>query len=505
MSETDKKTSVRQSEDAISINFSEIFRSLSKFWWLCLVLMLIFAGLMFCRNQINYRPMYESSVTFTVRTQEPGSAGIGISSYSFSYARSTASQLSSTFPAIIESNILGEIICNDMGLDYLPATLSASVVKGTNMFTITAKGRDPQLTYDVLLSVIKNYPAVAEYVIGNTDLVILNPPEIATEPYNRFAYRSSMAKGALLGLALGLCWVVFYALCRSTIRSREDVRTKLNRHCVAVLPEVSFKKYKTDIDKSVLLTNKKVSESYLESFRALRNSVLSSSVGRTIMLTSTAPGEGKTTVSVNLAISIARTGKSVIVVDADVKNPSVNKLIGIPMYEPTADDKRPGEITDVESLGIAVMNFNTKAFDIWKLLGIDKLRELFGRLSELYDYVIIDTPPVGLTSEPSLVAQVADSMIMVVRHDTVRSGRILEALDSLRYPGGAKLIGCVLNAVPDAYSDYGYGYRYSHYRYGYGRRYGYGYGEKKTAENDAASEPEIISDEYETDGQERSE
>ncbi len=503
MSETEKKTSGSQDESGmVSIDFPGIFRSLSKFWWLCLLLMVVGAGLMFCRNRLNYTPMYESSVTFTVRTQEPGSAGIGISSYSFSYARSTASQLSSTFPAIIESNILGEIICNDMELPYLPATLSASVVKGTNMFTITARGRSAELTYDVLLSVIRNYPAVAEYVIGNTDLVILNPPEQAILPYNRFSYRSSMAKGALAGLALGLCWVVFYALCRSTIRSREDIRNRLNRHCVAVLPEVSFKKYKTDISKNVLLTNSKVSDSYLESFRALRNSVLSSSsTGRTIMLTSTAPGEGKTTVSVNLAISIARTGKSVIIVDADVKNPSVNKLLGIPMYEPAANDTRPGEITDLSEYGISVMNFNTAAFDIWKLLGIDKLRELFGRLSELYDYVIIDTPPAGLTSEPSLVAQVADSMIMVVRHDTVRAGRILEALDSLRYPGGAKLIGCVLNAVPDAWSDYGYGYRYSHYsyKYGYGHYGKYGYGVKKQEKTDE-NQVEIISDEYEEAG-----
>ena len=106
------------------------------------------------------------------------------------------------------------------------------------------------------------------------------------------------------------------------------------------------------------------------------------------------------------------------------------------------------------------------------------------------------------------MAQVADSMIMVVRHDTVRAGRILEALDSLRYPGGAKLIGCVLNAVPDAWSDYGYGYRYSHYsyKYGYGHYGKYGYGVKKQEKTDE-NQVEIISDEYDEAGtsQEREE
>lgn len=478
-----------QNEDneLLSINFPEIFRSLAKFWWLCLILALLGASAMFVRNRAGYVPMYESSVTFTVRTQEPGSAGIGISTYSFSYARATATQLSTTFPAIIESNILQDIICNDMGLAYLPATLSASVVKGTNMFTITAKGRDPELTYNVLLSVIKNYPSVAQYVIGNTDLNILNPPELPSEPYNRFSYRMSMLKGAAAGLLLSILWVVFYTFFRTTIRSREDVREKLNRRCISELPVVSFKKYKVEeIDRSIMITNDKVSESYLEAFRSLRNSVitLTEDSGRIIMLTSTAPGEGKTTVSVNLAVSIARTGKKVIIVDADVKNPSVNKLLGIPLYEPAKDDKRPGNIEDIESLGISVMNFNTTAFDIWKLLGIKKLTELFERLSEMYDYVIIDTPPAGLTSEPSIIAQAADSIIMVVRHDMVRASRILDAIDSLHYQRGAKLLGCVLNASP---SHHEYGYRYSHYSYGYKSRYGYG--EKRSEDKKDEKEP----------------
>lgn len=480
--ENSSKNAQGESEGLLSIDFLELFRSFMKFRWLCLLLALLGAGAMFARNRMNYTPMYESNVTFTVRTQEPGSAGIGISTYSFTYARATATQLSTTFPAIIESNILHDIICNDMGLSYLPATLSASVVKGTNMFTISAKGRNPELTYEVLQSVIKNYPSVAQYVIGNTDLNILNPPELPTEPYNRLSYRSSMIKGALAGIFLGILWVVFYTFFRSTIKSRGDIREKLNRRCTAVLPEVSFKKYKVEeIDRSVILTNDKVSDAYLESFRALRNSVISltENSGRIIMLTSTAPGEGKTTVSVNLAISIARTGKKVILVDADVKNPSVNRLLGLAPYEPSKEDKRPGAIEDIEKYGISVMNFNTAAYDVWKLIGIEKLTELFGRLSELYDYVIIDTSPAGLTSEPSIIAQAVDSIFMVVRHDTVRASRILDALGSLNYQSSEKLLGCILNAVP-SYHEYGYGYRYSHYsyKYGYRSRYGYGYGEK---------------------------
>lgn len=472
--------SKQNDDERISIDLSMIIRGFVKFWWLSLILMLLFGGAMFAKDRLSYTPMYETSVTFSVRTQEPGSAGIGLSSYSFSYARATANQLSSTFPAIIESRILQDIIISDMELEYFPATLSASVVKGTNMFTITAKGKDPQLIYDVLLSVIENYPAVAQYVIGNTELVILNPPEVPSVPYNSFSYRSSVIKGALAGLALSVLWMIFYSISRDTIRNRREIRKKLNRHCVGTLPTVSFKKYKTEKDLSVLLTNTRVSDSYREAFRALRNSIISSKdVGKVIMLTSTAPGEGKTTVSVNLAVAIARTGRSVIVVDADTKNPSVNKLIGMDMYAPDKDDTRPGEIQECGELGISVMNFNTAAFTAWELFDVDNMRELFSKLSQIYDYVIVDTPPAGLTSEPSVIAQTVDSIIMVVRQDTVRVSRILEALDSIHYQGSANIVGCILNAVSEGLGEYGYGYRYSHYKYG---KYGYGkygYGEKR--------------------------
>ena len=109
-------------QELIEIRFHEIYRSFMKFWWLCLLLAVIGAGVMFYKSYIRFVPTYQSSVTFTVQTQEPGSANMGITSYSFSYNRATASQLSSTFPNIIKSNILQDIICNDLGISYFRYT-----------------------------------------------------------------------------------------------------------------------------------------------------------------------------------------------------------------------------------------------------------------------------------------------------------------------------------------------------------------------------------------------
>ncbi|MBR4034926.1 MAG: hypothetical protein IKJ04_08955, partial [Clostridia bacterium] len=317
-------TTETEREGYLEIRIPEIIKATRKFWWLCLLLMVIGAGVMFYRSYVRFVPKYQSSVTFTVQTQEIGSSNMGITSYSFSYNRSTATQLAQTFPSIIRSNILSDLICNDLGISYIPCTLSSSSVSGTNMFTVTATGYDPQVTYDVLCSVIENYPTVAEYVIGNIDLNILNQPEVPTSPSNALDYRVYIIKGAAVGFALGALWIFIYATMRQTIKNRKDIREKLNQHCIGTLPEVTFKKYNQEINRNVIITNPLVSDGYLESFRACRNSLISS-IGddKVILVTSTAPAEGKTSVSVNLAISLANMNKRVVIVDADLRNPNV--------------------------------------------------------------------------------------------------------------------------------------------------------------------------------------
>ncbi|MBR3999159.1 MAG: hypothetical protein IKI93_12555, partial [Clostridia bacterium] len=222
--QTTEKHSSDQQEQVPELDLSRFFAAFLKFWWLCVLLAVICAGVMFVRSYVGFVPQYQSAVTFTVQTPQIGSNNMGITSYSFSYNRATAAQLSSSFPNIIKSNILQDVICRDLDLSYFPCSLTASSVSGTNMFTITATGLDPQLTYDVLQSVIRNYPVVSQYVLGNTKLDILTEPVIPTTPSNQLAYRSQTLKGALIGFALGLVWVVYYAMMRQTVTSRTDIR-----------------------------------------------------------------------------------------------------------------------------------------------------------------------------------------------------------------------------------------------------------------------------------------
>ncbi|MCF0229403.1 MAG: polysaccharide biosynthesis tyrosine autokinase [Parasporobacterium sp.] len=482
----------QEGEDYIQIYMSDIWRGLVKFWWLFIVLAVIIGGAVFLKSFTGYKPMYKASATFTVKTRS--NLVNGTDSYSFYYDRSTANLLSGTFPYILESNLLQEAVCSEMGIETLPATISASSVPNTNMFTLTTTGKDPQVVYDVLIAVINNYPTVAEYVIGNTEMDMILIPTVPEEPYNRFEYRDKTLKGALIGLALAAVWVVIYAIFRKTIRKKADIQQQLNQKCLGVVPDVYFKKYKRDIDTRVMWTNPRIGSGFLESMRLLRNSVIHAcNREKVLMVTSTAPGEGKSIVSLNLAIALSKAEKKVLLVDADVRCSAFPILLDFDKQE--KDGRRAGylygrkvldrtefyAVLEIKDEGIHFLTFDIPDKKTGQLFKMHKFKQIIDAVKKDYDFVIIDTPPSGMIADASLIAEAADGALYIIRQDGIRVSRIRSSLDDL-IANDTKILGCILNGASSGISGYGdnYGYGYVGSRYaakgGYGYKYGYGYG-----------------------------
>ena len=495
----DEELKISQSETSpkkITVRFSDIWKGIIKFWWLVVILGLLGGGAFYYRDYRSYHKIYSVSATFTVNTQARSLTGEGLPSYSYAYDNATASQLEDTFPYILSSNILTEAICEDLNMSYVPASLTASVVSQTNMFTLTSTGADAQLTYDVLMSAMENYPNAAKFLVGNVKLTVITEPQVPTEPINSFSY-SSISKGMVIGIFLGVVWIAIYAIFRKTIKTKEDIRSELKLSVLGTVPEVTFKKYKKqDFDKSIHIKNDKIGNGFLEAVRIMKNSLRNQLAEneKVIMVTSTAPGEGKTTIAVNIAAALADDGCSVLVVDCDLRNPSVSEMLGIrrKVVEDDFDDDDKIEIPDASfyeidekiDLGISYLNFNVNSGSYWKIMNVQYLRGLMKEMRSKYDYIVVDTPPCGLVSDSITIAQVCDVLAYVMLQDTVRTNKILGAIDLL-ISTDIKILGGVLNGAQSGLAgygnDYGYGYaRYSHYKYysKYGYGYGYGYGSK---------------------------
>ena len=477
--EHEKKNSSHEADESrlYDLNFADLLKGFIKFWWVGIVCALLIGGYFYFVSSRDYVDKYTVSATFTVST-ESNSLASGSAIYSSAYDNATAARLSSTFPYIMSSNLLHDIIKAKLNITDIPATISATYVTGSNLFSLTVNGNDPQQIYDILKCAMENYPTVARYIVGNVKLSMITDPEIPTEPSTSFSM-SATYKGAAIGIIIGILWIVIFALMRNTIKSKNDIKDSFNLETLGTLPFVSFKKYSREMNTAVLSTNGKVGAPFLESLRVFRNTFIQS-VGedeKVVLVTSTAPGEGKTTVTVNLALSLVEAGKKILLCDSDLRNPSVAPLLGI---EPAKLEKQPGNGYSVSYLAeynIYYMTFEGVEASRGKSFKASRLKRIFNEVRDDYDFVLVDTPPCGLLSDAIVVAQAADAAVYVIKEDTIRISRIRTGIDGIAAVD-TKVLGCVMNGAAGTISGYGYGYGYGKYGYGYG--YGkYGYGEKK--------------------------
>ena len=141
----------------LSVFAKDSLRMLLRLFWLPLLLAVVFGALLCYNAKRSYRPMYKASATFTVNV-------VGMSGASASYySKSTAEQFARTFPYILTSGVLRNLICEDLKLKTLPASINAYVEGTTTLFTLETTAADPELAYKVLVSAIDKYPQVANY------------------------------------------------------------------------------------------------------------------------------------------------------------------------------------------------------------------------------------------------------------------------------------------------------------------------------------------------------
>ena len=458
-------------EDNVSFYFSDFCRGFKKFWWIIVIICVFFCAFNVFKYHKSYTPMYKAEVTFTVSTQDKASFFNGITAYNFYYDASTASHLSSTFPHILKSNLLQEAVANDLNLPSLPVSLTASSVSGSNMFTLSSSGYDPQLTYDALISTMENYPDIARYVVGNIKFNIITSPVLPTEPYNEPAYFDEAFSGFIFGSLISLVLLLCYTALRTTIRTKKDIRTNLNLKCFGVIPHIIVKKNSRK-EKAPLLINSKLTDGrFPDSIRSIRSVVkkVLKDDKKVIAVTSTVANEGKTTVCANIAISFAAIGKKVLLVECDLKNPSVLKTLGVNEDElqySTVTDKY--KIAYLEQHKISVMTLVTDD-NANEIVNSGNLADIFSFVKADYDLIFVDTPPCGIVSDAMFIAQASDGVLYVILQDTARISKIKSSLDSLMSTD-SEILGCILNGAQA--SVMGYGYYKAYNKYGYYRGYG---------------------------------
>lgn len=470
--------------DKIDINdfLLDMVRGVKKLWWLVVGLAVLFGLRSYLQVSTSYQPTYVASATMAVT----------VKGNSYNYVNiDSAQQMAEVFPYILTSGVLQDVVAEDLGLDSVPGTISATAEDGINLFTLSVRGADAQMAYDILQSVIENYPKVARFVLGETSLKIMDETGVPKDTGKVSVIRGSLKRGIAEGAALGLAIMALYVLTRRTVKSRKELKRQINLEDYGSIPHIQKKKRrKKENQFHVNLLDDRVPQVYLEAVRKLGIKVMKEMEQKghqTLMVTSSVPGEGKTTLAVNLAIALAKQGKDVILVDADLRHPSVAEhlkectvkeggLGAVLRGEKTLEDTiSEVNISSAGSLYLLPVT-EPQAQDV-KLLGTSAMRKIIKQLKASADVVILDTAPSELLADAPALAKYMEAVLYVVKYDHAKVRQIRTGVQALAM-SGVDIMGYVFNADPTgAQRGYGYGYGYGYRKYGYGGfgKYG-GYG-----------------------------
>ena len=290
-----------------------------------------------------------------------------------------------------------------------------------------------------------------------------------------------------IGAGLGLALLLEYL--DDTVHSTEEVERVLHLPALAVIPSVGAavrrhaipgmtalqKQNGNNGDHAELLMNVDGRSPLAEAYRHLRTSVLLSTAGRapkTLLVTSSLPGEGKTTTAVNTAISLVQTGASVVIIDADMRRPRLQTIFDMHEQEGLSSilssDTTEAEMLELvktdEATGLNILTSGPIPPNPAELIGSDQMRRLMTALQNRYSYVVVDSPPISSFTDGVLIATMVDGVLLVV-HGGKSSRHIVRRSKQLLNDVGSKVFGVVLNNVSLQSHDY---YYYQSY---YGRKY----------------------------------
>ena len=485
----------------------DIVDGIREFGWLILALTSIIGTICFFAARIRYVPYYEAYTTFTVNTVST------VNYNSRGQKNNATNKMGKVFPYILTSDALKSLVMEDMGFEEdqeMPASILASVVKDTNLVTLTVRSLEPQIAYDILRSVIRNYPSISEVAIGEVSLKQMNESGLPTSPANKPASRKAAAAGMLICLMICMAVIVIKSVTRKTIRTENELTRYFNVQYLGNLPSVVFKKRSRNENPTVTIDTEGIPFAFVEAVRTLRHRVereAQKNNAKIILITSALQSEGKSTTAVNLAIALANRKKNVLLVDGDLRNPSVLETLGMEPSDKGMVDllQQKCELTDILKFyknrkHLVLLPGGKPVDNPTALWSSSTTKKLLNKLRENCDYVIIDAPPSAIVSDASLIARNSDGCVYVVRQDYAGIDTLREGMEMFSGTG-CKLLGCVLNHAEAGGSGYGYGRygRYGYGRYGYGKygygRYGYGksgygYGYGKTVNEDNAEEQE---------------
>lgn len=451
-----------------------MLRRLLKDLWMVVAAALILAMGVSMVLRATHVDRYRATVSYSVTARR--------TSYTSSSNLTAAKEAATVLSQVLESTVVLDTLKADSQLRDFNGTIAASHIEGTNFISIAVTDDSPEDALVAIQALTEIFPTFTAY-LSDSVVQVIRSPAVSASPINAVDVSGSAMKAAVLGgcaMAALLCWLYYQ---ENTIQTRSGARHSLDTQIIASVCRERVRGKRKKGGRAVQVFSPSASFAYTEQINAIctRLEQEAAKGAKVILVAGTGENEGKSTIAANVAAALSLMGKRVALLDCDLRNPSLNRFFDgkytaqVPLNQllaqPLSKDNLLRCMQLHEKLGIYMLFPVNADKRCTELLAGETMDQLLKQL-RIFDYVILDTPPMGIFADAEALAEKTDASLLVVRRDHTPAPDINDAIDILR-ASGSRFLGCVLNDMTVSFTEgygkaYGYGYGYDYSRYGSG-------------------------------------
>lgn len=434
-----------------------------------------------------YAPTYTSSATLAVRVKNGTSQAIE--------NLSASADTAGLYAAVFQGDTMQALAAAHLGMDTFPGTVAAAAVNGINLMVLSVTAAEPALAYRLLDAILAVYPQISDALFSNTVIDLLEAPQMPDTPSQTLSSFHCMV-WILLAMFVETCLILLLSLCRETVKNEQAFDKQIDGELLGMITHetahMSCHQRLLRRHGSLRIDSPYASLRFSEDYHKLATKLeyLKKNQNAAVYaITSVLEHEGKSTITMNLAMALAERGYRVVVLDLDLHKPSLYTWVGTQVADVP-------EFCDVLAGKTVVETYGFLQYKPGLLLGLHKvvhaaeadlldsahMQEILSVIRTKADFVLLDTPPTSVSADAASLVRIADRAILAIRIDRASAADINDTIETLSHTGG-HLAGCVLNDVYRPFTFFGqmgtdetgaYAPSYRHDPYGYRRTDGSG-------------------------------
>ncbi len=468
----------------------KFIRQILAKWYIVLAFVVAFSATGFVVAKATYTERYSSTLIFNVSNKIE--AGEDFNMYNTASDMQASATIANNFKTLMERGdyfivMVESAVESTTGQDYdkgyLRGLIDVELVADTTLVNVKVTSTDKELAYAIATAIESVYLDVTEDAFPTANITVADSatPAVLANDSSTLIYTIA---GFLAGAAIAVLFILIRAKIQNKLLSTADIKDKFNIDIIATVSDIKGKKG----DRSrLLITDRNVGLPFIETFKLIRTKLENAKLKKgfsVFAITSSTESEGKTTCSSNIALSLAKSGKSVLLIDADLRKPAVCKTLGISIegekgiYDIVNGYKTFEEsVKYIEKFNLYLLVASAAVADPSETLASDRMAKLVEQAKKEFDYVIVDCPPAGVVADAAIVANYTDTIIFVTAEERVAIPQIEYALSDIMTTK-ADVMGCIYNRAGTgtlkAATEKSGGYFSNRYGGYYGSSYYYG-------------------------------